>query len=284
MEGNVVEGNQEKLVSKELFLQANETKQGNSGGYKISIPNDDIQLKRFLKCKTCGCYMRGYKAYKNQKHYYKCGTKGCSNNMRAEEVHKEFKKFLDKYTISVNESMNGIIKKYVEHTYCQLHKDSDTEKELLDKQMKEVNIKIEQLEERFIADEIDKEMFGKYGDRFKQERKEIEQKLKALPSKSSNLEKCIDKAINLSSKLNTVWHLADYSEKQKLQYLVFPNGMTFDKKSMECRTERVNSIFVAIADIARLSTSPIKDNSDTKSELSLWVEPRGVEPLSKHSP
>lgn len=282
LEGKVVEGNHEKLITKELFLQANETRQGNTGGYKISIPNDEIPLKRFLKCETCGCFMRGYKAYKNQKHYYKCGTKGCSNNMRADAVHVEFKKKLKEYQISVNDGMDLIIKNYMEHTYRQLHKDTDTEKELLEKQIKDINKKMERLEERFINEEIEKEMFKKYTDLFKIEKREIQKKIELLPKKSSNFENCIEKAIKLSTKLNTVWDSADYIEKQKLQYLVFPNGMSFDKKNMECRTERVNSIFSAIADIVKVTNSSKKDNSDLESELSLWVEPRGVEPLSKH--
>lgn len=54
-------------------------------------------------------------------------------------------------------------------------------------------------------------------------------------------------AIKLSSKLNTAWDLADYTNKQKLQYLLFPEGMVYSKKYNSCRTHRVNSIFTAIA-------------------------------------
>lgn len=136
---------------------------------------------------------------------------------------------------------------------------------------------MERLEERFINEEIEKEMFNKYNDLFKIEKREIQKKMELLPKKSSNLENCIEKAIKLSTKLNTVWDSADYIEKQKLQYLVFPNGMSFDKKNMECRTERVNSIFSAIADIAKITNSSKKDNSDLESELSLWVGTIGFE-------
>lgn len=85
-----------------------------------------------------------------------------------------------------------------------------------------------------------------------------------------------------STKLNTVWDLADYTYKQKLQYLVFSDGMLYSKKNNKCRTEKVNSIFSAIAELSRITDTTKKDNSYTKSELSPWVEPRGVEPLSKH--
>ena len=284
LEGKVVEGNHEKLVSRELFLKANEVKQGNPGGYKIAIPNDGIPLKHFLKCENCGCFMRGYKATKNQKYYYKCGTIGCGVNTRAETVHELFKKELAEYTVSVNTSMDGIIKKYITHTYAQLNKDSDNEKLLLEKQLIDIDKKIERIEEKFITDELSKELFDKYNERFKIEKREIFQKLESLQKKSSNLEICIDKAIKLSSKLNAAWDSADYLEKQKLQYLIFPDGMYYNKKNNECRTIRVNSIFVVIADISRLSVGYKRKNPDDESGLFVWVEPRGVEPLSKHTP
>lgn len=100
LEGKLVPGNHEPIVSQELFMRAHEIKSGNSGGYTISCANDNIPLKRFMKCEYCGCFMRGYLAYKNKKYYYKCNTKGCSNNMRADEIHKSFKKKLSKYNLS----------------------------------------------------------------------------------------------------------------------------------------------------------------------------------------
>ena len=277
LEGKVIEGNHEKLVSKELFLEANEIKNGNTGGYKVFVPNDDIPLKHFLKCENCGCYLRGYKATKNQKYYYKCGTLGCKINIRAEVVHIEFKKELEQYSVSLHESMNGIVTKYLEHTYSQLHKDSDEEKLLLEKQIQEIEKKVERIEEKFINDELKKELFDKYNERFRIEKREIQQKLELLPKKSSNLEKCIEKAIKLSSKLNTAWDLADYSNKQKLQYLMFPDGMFYNKKNNLCRTIRVNSIFSAIAELSRLSREGKRDNPEVISKLSRCVAPPRIE-------
>ncbi len=278
LEGKIVEGNHEKLVSRELFLQANEVKQGNTGGYKISIPNDEIPLKHFLKCDQCGCYMRGYKAYKNQKYYYKCGTRGCNNNKRADELHMQFQKILEQYSVTVNDSMHGIIKKYMEHTYLQLHQETDNEREIVEQQVKDINRKIERLEERFIAEDIRKEMFEKYHAQYIAERKEIELKIKNLPLKTSNLEKCVEKAILLSGKLNTVWSLADYSQKQKLQNLIFPEGMTYHKKNDLCRTQRVNTVFAAIADLSSASRGIKKEKCEDISHFSGWVGAHGFEP------
>lgn len=58
--------------------------------------------------------------------------------MRSETVHVEFKKELEKYSVSINECMNGIITKYMEHPYSKIHKDFDEQKLILEKQIKEV--------------------------------------------------------------------------------------------------------------------------------------------------
>ena len=57
----------------------------------------------------------------------------------------------------------------MEHTYHQLHKDTDLEKELLEKQIKEIEKKVERIEEKFINNEIQKDLFDKHIDKSKEE-------------------------------------------------------------------------------------------------------------------
>ena len=57
----------------------------------------------------------------------------------------------------------------MEHTYHQLHKDTDIEKELLEKQIKEIEKEVERIEEKFINNEIQKDLFDKHIDKCKEE-------------------------------------------------------------------------------------------------------------------
>ena len=45
------------------------------------------------------------------------------------------------------------------------------------------------------------------------------------------------------SEMSRMWVLGDYHAKQKLQKLVFPEGVAYDKESNDYRTEKVNSVF-----------------------------------------
>ncbi|MDB5206135.1 MAG: resolvase [Flavisolibacter sp.] len=91
----------EKLpVSREVFLKVNEVQSANLHGYKMTVENESISLKRFIRCEKCGGHLAGYLAHKNQKFYYKCRTKGRGVNKRANDLHPQFTTLLDDYTHS----------------------------------------------------------------------------------------------------------------------------------------------------------------------------------------
>jgi site-specific DNA recombinase len=78
------------------------------------------------------------------------------------------------------------------------------------------------------------------------------------------------------------WHHSDYLHKQKLQNLLFPQGISYDRQKDESRTLRTNSAFLSIAELTRLLEGFKMKNPDDGSGCSGWVEARRVELLSKH--
>ena len=92
---------------------------------------------------------------------------------------------------------------------------------------------------------------------------------------SSNLQIAIDKALKMSSNLSELWASGDLRQKKKIQSLVFPSGIGYDKLKGKVQTKRVNSIFSAIpllsADLAKIkSGEPVNIN-----QFSARVTPRG---------
>lgn len=253
LEGKVIEGKHEKLISKELFFKVNEIMSGNNNGYKVTMVNEDIPLKRFLKCDSCGRYMRGYKASKNQEYYYKCNSIGCKNNKRADELHIKFKRMLSKYTLNPEKVNEPLIKECMTYAYHYLTEQKVEETSVTEKQIIELKSKIDKAEERLFNGEITRAIFDKFSFSLKKELHELEQNSSKTKLQVSNLDSCIQKAIDISLKLNTEWHYSDYVEKQKLQFLIFPEGIKYNKEKDECRTEKVNSVFTAIADIASIT-------------------------------
>jgi len=56
----------------------------------------------------------------------------------------------------------------------------------------------------------------------------------------------IDKALSLSESLEKTWIDGDLKQRQKLQNLVFPSGLGYDKSNDRVRTPKVNAIFGSI--------------------------------------
>lgn len=107
--------------------------------------------------------------------------------------------------------------------------------------------KIKNLEERYVEDEIEKELYVKYKSKYELEIKAIEQELSKSQLSSSILEIAVKKGITISKKLSQLWVSSDYSDKQRLQYLIYPNGMLYNKENNTLRTPRVNSLFAVIS-------------------------------------
>lgn len=279
LEGNVVEGVQEKAVSKELFLKVNGLLAENHQGYRIQEENNKIPLKRFMKCEACGRYVRGYKAYKNQEYYYKCNTPGCKNNKRAEDIHKAILFKMLEYTLDINDDYRKLIKAQIIATYNRCNQDKEEVRVTLEKQFAEIEKKIERLEDRYINDEIDKPMFEKYKAKFIAEKIEASKNLSKAATKVSNLEELVDKAITCASKLASLWDSSDYEERQKLQNLFFPAGLTYCRKTNTCRTPRINNIFRHIIELKGFSAETRNGDTTLSSNVPALVEPAGVEPI-----
>ncbi len=142
----------------------------------------------------------------------------------------------------------------------------------MSKQITELDKKIERLEVRLINEEIDNTMFTKYSCRFKEEKAVLQKELTNSSNSISNLQKCIDTAINYSSKLNSLWTSAGYHQNQQIQFIVFVDGIRYNRKKEESRTERLNSVFANISQLARVAGKEKSEHKDKNISVSslLW--------------
>jgi site-specific DNA recombinase len=244
LEGQLIEGKQEKLVSKEIFLKANEILKENKQGYSINYDNVNVPLKNFLKCGHCGYNMPGYIVKKKNLWYYKCRKKGCCNNKSANELHTLFTEILSSFTFP--KKYHKVIQEQVTRTYYKNSKENIDDSESLKNQLNVIQTKLERLEERHITEEISSEMFNKYQAKFKTEAAEIQKIIHKSAGQVSNPNEVSETALKYATNFNEMWASGEYQDKQRFQYLLFPDGLVYDKKKGSCRTERIDSTFLGI--------------------------------------
>ncbi|MEM0998027.1 MAG: recombinase family protein [Bacteroidota bacterium] len=274
----VVEGEHPPIISKDLFRQVQEVLKGNSHGYKIKVKNNNAPLKRFVHCEQCGEKMTGYLVKAKDLWYYKCRTKGCCDNKSAKKLHELFRQELKRFALS--ENAVAPVEYELNAVFYEINASRFDEAEGLQAQLKEIERKIDRLEERFLFEEISEAQYRKFVGKLNAEREEIERHLGIATRKISNLESFVEKAIKICRNLGVLWENGDFDDRQMLQDLVFPEGIYYSKKNDRVRTSRVNSIFVLTAQISR-NIAPQKAKPGSKSaSRSNWVGPAGLEPAT----
>lgn len=248
LQGKVVQGKHEKLIPEELFLRINTDKKRQGIKYKQEFEN--TPLKTFLKCGDCGTPFSGYVVKKKGLFYYKCNKNGCKCNRSAKTLNSMFIDYLKGYRV-LKPYLQGIKDQFIRLVVKKSKTNKEDEK-LFKAQLTEMNKKIENLEERHVIGEINKELFDKYDLKFKDEKEVIEKNLRDSQIDLSNLEKWTDKYIGICLNLPLTWGNASFNVKKQIQNLIFPEGILYDRKSDSYRTLKINEAIQAMASLSSL--------------------------------
>lgn len=278
LQGRVIEGIHEAIISKDLFLRVNNIISQNSR-YKVkrNFDNEDLPMRRFIKCEVCQSPFTGYLVKSKNIYYYKCRTIGCRCNINRDQTHDLFSNFLRNYTIK--EKAIPVLKNDLITTYRLINEQSSTNATTLSRNLTEIERKIENIEEKFYAlNEMDKDTFMRFHTKFISERDKIKGELEKSSKTISNLENAISKALEISSQLAPMWTSSDTSLKTRLQSLVFPEGIYYNRQNGAFRTERVNVIFEMISTLTKDSDQLKKGQNQVNLTLSLSAVRAGFEP------
>lgn len=248
LNGKVVEGIHEKMITKEVFMKVNEIV---SSSTKYGVPHKmediNIPLKVFVKCSDCDQPFTGYIVKKKNLYYYKCRTNGCKCNKSAKFMHELFANDIEKYQIK--EDLEEAIKIELESTYYEENKGNAENQKILKSRLVELNKNIETLEEKhFIKEEMSKETYDRLLAKYRVEFNKIQKEMDDSAVSISNLKEMLNETSILCRNLRKLWQEGTVSLKERLQKLIFPSGLVYDKKNEVFRTPDINFI---IAEIAR---------------------------------
>lgn len=109
------------------------------------------------------------------------------------------------------------------------------------------------------------------------EKLNISNELERSSLKMSNPGSAIEMALDLSCKLASIWDSGNVASKEKLQNLIFPEGIYYNHKKDTVRTEKVNSVFSLIAQMTCILDKKETRQNNDELDLSGFVELRGVE-------
>lgn len=264
LEGELVKGKHEPLVSEEIFMKVNGLLDQNSRTWKVNKENDDLPLKGFCKCSQCNGSLTGY--FANGYWYYKCKKTSCRLNLSAEKINKLFLCILEQFKI--NPALIPSVQKLLEEVYWKLNENDLRRVKPLKDEITKLNKELETLEENLAFGRgVTKELYNKYFAKHTGRISQIEKELAQMTHEGSKLDDFLKMALEGANNLLKIWQLLDYRGKQRLQYLVFPKGILYSKEKRQVLTPEINKIFASIDDIARVLEVQGITDSDEKERL-----------------
>ena len=239
---------------------------------------EDTPLKNFLKCGTCGTAFAGYVVKKKGLFYYKCNKNGCKCNRNAKTLNLMFMDFLEDYR-SLEIYLEPIKEEFMNYVIKITDGNRENEK-LFKTQLTEIKKKTEALEEKFILEDINKELYDKFLLKYRTEKKNIQDNLDNCRVDLSNLEKQGSKYVEMCVKLPSLWDKASFNKKMELQNLVFPEGIYYDREKNNYRTTKVNAVILFISRLSKVLEDGVKKKTALLGGLSSLVGTTGFEPVT----
>jgi site-specific DNA recombinase len=281
--GELIPGKHPALIKEDIFLKANNiSKQNAISGVPKNLCLDELPLKVFVRDEISNSPFTGYENKKKKLFYYKTRDTGTKINISAKKLNSHFENLLQsfEYDESTKDKLRLVLLKKLSKNIENNKVDSVTNK----KRITELQNILSKLEERFVLNEITKEQFDKFTSKYNDELNQLTQEIKTNANSSSNLEKAVEKGLKIAENISQLWVSSDYYEKQQLQYLVFPEGLLYDKKNDIVRTNRINTLFREIAVNTRVSVKTKKDNSYKNCLFGSNVGMTGFEPATPSTP
>ncbi len=273
--GEIVKGKHPALISEAVFLKVNRTDEPEVE--KRSTTNHaELPLKSFAKEEDSRIPFTGYIAKKGDIPYYKTRYRGKATNINAKKLNDAFRVLIDQFNIGEThiETLNAKVEAKLKERITE----HIANEKALTKDVNELKKNLESVEEKYVQDEIDLDVYGKYKDKFKVELRAKEALLSQVPIKSSNLEKAVKNGVEICRNPLTAWDKSDYIGKRNLQKLLFPAGILVSKEKRSVRTECVNEVILEIAHQSGVLAHKKTGETEFEIDYSRVVVPPGIEP------
>lgn len=290
LQGEVVPGNHEPIVSKRTFLAVNNImNERNNHGWQVAQEPEELPLKGYVRCAKCGTPMTGYitkskngKPRKTPIAYYKCRIDGCRKNVNAKHLGEVFVRELMKY--QVKPELMPLIEQEIRAELGIKQDKRITELKRLKGSAKELDRKLKRLKERYVLEEeITRSDYEEFTKVLITQRHEIQQEINRYAKPSSDTPGRVEYVLNKASQIAQEWENGDFQARQRLQRIVFPDGVNYNKTEDRVRTPRINEILLISAYIQAGMPEKGKGPKDKTILQSLCVHQEGFEPSTSSS-
>ena len=246
-----IRGSFEPIVSEKVFNKVQTILSGKKpiiGGYSRNNPS--FPLRQYITCPNCNQPLTASNSKgRNQKYsYYHCYNKDCSINFRipTDRLHTAFVQHLQ--NIKPATEFMELFKAIVTDIYKEKRVDEEKQKNALRDNIETLKDKKSKLIDFKIDGTISQEDYDFKSAQITMQLQEYEFQLANIMDIGSDMEKCLKYACSVISNLDEFWLNATLDIKQRLQQLIYPQGLTYDLNNF--RTTEMSSLFKIIGTLS----------------------------------
>lgn len=243
----MVDGQIEPAVTYIDFLKVQEILSGRTGKYTQNKHNPCFPLTKHVICADDDTPFTAYTKEKKSKgtvrhyDYYKCNKAGCKTNVTAKEMHDKYETLLNRYDLP--EELVTSFASLIRGAFHRFTDEQASQQTLLKKKLTEIDNDIKSVRVRYATGKIDEETNETAMKEFNNRRDLVVLELEKCKQNLSNYEKQIPMVIATASNISGLWQNADLESKRRIQNLIFPDGIYWDKQIANYRTFSRNQFF-----------------------------------------
>lgn len=279
-ESQIVKGQHEPIMSEALYYDVQDVLDGRKRGqYKLKVTStNDLPLRGFLICPTCGKLLTGSASKGRRKYYsyYHC-TQGCTVRFKIDIVNDSFVGELKKYIPQTTPSLLEAYKSVLTEAWNDQTNHLRNDRKQLVEQIKALEGKLSYIRDLLSSKELDPADFREMKAEYTAKLEKLEVKLSASDDEPLNIGSLLNHGINNLLKLDYIYETAGIEKKREVIGSMFPEKLTFD--GFGVRTSRINEAARFIYMITSDLQSQKKRTNENLFHLSAREVPSGFEPL-----
>lgn len=204
----------------------------------------EYPLKRLIHCPHCEKLLTGYmkKRLARVHYYYKCNTKGCGLNIKADDLHRQFGLQINHYQL--NPKFIPLLKNVIRNEVRTRLSEDISNLPFLRKQYSELEKQKTNAEVNYAIGKISDSTYEVTMSRISDRIKTLDEQIYTAEQAERQSEDMVEYVIEGGDQVGKLIGEADYKDRLRLQSLIFPEGLeiTSDTKDM-LSTKKVCPIF-----------------------------------------
>ena len=232
------------IINKDLYYKTQSILNNKNNQVTSYVRNNpQFPLRRFIVCPFCGSPLTASNSKsKNKKKYayYHCYNKKCNNQIRIPKNKLENMFIEQLQNIIPNKTICDNLKEKIIENYKIMMKESIEKEKRLKTELKKIEDKKNKILDLYIDGKLNENDYNYKSEEYNKQIINIKSEL-ASYNDNNNVEDCIEFVFESLNKLDEIWLNSDIDTKQKLQQLIFPEGLIYEENGF--RTTQNDSVF-----------------------------------------